>query len=71
MKQAQLPRRPRAAYPWELSEETKAVGRAGLAKVRSILQEKSEGPAQQRLELDFSDPGRHLQSVPRRTRMAA
>ncbi|MFW2381378.1 MAG: hypothetical protein ACN4GZ_06420 [Acidimicrobiales bacterium] len=46
-----LPTRPR--YPWELTDETRHIGRQGLARVRKILDAKIDGPAQQRLEFDL------------------
>ncbi len=41
-------------YPWELTPETRQVGKVGLARVRAVLEAKVQGPAQQELALDFS-----------------
>lgn len=46
----------RSAYPWELSEETRRIGRKGLARTRAILEAKRLGPAQQSLPLDLHAP---------------
>jgi hypothetical protein len=43
-------------YPWELTDETRQIGKQGLARVREILHAKVDGPAQQRLELRFDPP---------------
>lgn len=46
----------RQRYPWELTEETRQIGKQGLARVHEILHAKIDGPDQQRLELRFEPP---------------
>jgi hypothetical protein len=48
--------RSRQRYPWELSAETRQIGKQGLARVRAILDAKNDRPAQQKLELGFDTP---------------
>ncbi len=43
-------------YPWELTDETRQVGKQGLARVRAILDSKVRGPAQQELQLNVERP---------------
>ncbi|NNE94525.1 MAG: hypothetical protein HKN24_00670 [Acidimicrobiales bacterium] len=50
----------RRRYPWELSDETRRVGKEGLARVRAILDAKAQGPDQQVLKLDFSSPSERV-----------
>jgi len=50
------PLRTRQRYPWELTDETRQIGRQGLARVRKILDAKVDGPAQQRLQFGFDSP---------------
>ncbi len=44
----------RTLYPWELSDETRRIGKAGLARARAILSAHQTEPAQMTLELSFS-----------------
>jgi len=49
-----LPRQ-RSVYPWELTDETRQIGKQGLARVRAILEAKDTEPGQLRLELNFAE----------------
>lgn len=44
----------RSRYPWELSDETRRIGREGLARTRAVLEAKRLGPAQQTLPLEVT-----------------